>query len=147
MGTVATQTWERLMRRPATLATLGTAGLIAAGLVPPATAAVPTDTSALRTAVTLEGVRAHQAALQEIADANGGARASGTSGYDASAAYVQEVLEDAGYSVQQQTFDYEFFVVDSDPVLDPVSPDLPPYMPDTEIGLMEYSGAVTSPHQ
>jgi len=60
---------------------------------------------------------------------------------------VQEVLEDAGYSVQQQTFDYEFFVVDSDPVLDPVSPDLPPYMPDTEIGLMEYSGAVTSPHQ
>ena len=34
--------------------------------------------------VTLDGVRAHQAALQAIADANGGNRVSGAPGYDAS---------------------------------------------------------------
>ena len=44
-------------------------------------AAIPIDTSALRTAVTVDGVRAHQAALQAIADANSGVRASGTPGY------------------------------------------------------------------
>lgn len=32
--------------------------------------------------VKLEGVRSHQAALQAIADANGGIRTSGTLGYD-----------------------------------------------------------------
>ena len=38
--------------------------------------------------VTVDGVRAHQAALQAIADANGGTRVSGTPGYDDSADYV-----------------------------------------------------------
>jgi hypothetical protein len=42
--------------------------------------------------VTLEGVREHQAAFQAIAEANGGTRASGTSGYDASVAYVVEKM-------------------------------------------------------
>jgi hypothetical protein len=47
--------------------------------------------------VTLDGVRAHQAALQAIADANNGIRTSGTPGYDASVAYVVGKLEAAGY--------------------------------------------------
>ena len=42
--------------------------------------------------VTLEGVRDHQAALQAIATANGGNRAAGTSGYDASVDYVVKTL-------------------------------------------------------
>jgi Zn-dependent M28 family amino/carboxypeptidase len=129
------------MRRPATLATLGTAALLAAGLVPPATAAVPTDTSALRTAVTLEGVRAHQAALQEIADDNGGTRASGTPGYDASADYVAGLLAGAGWTVTRQQFDYELFIEDEDPVLDPTAPDLDAFEPGVDIAVMEYSGA------
>jgi Zn-dependent M28 family amino/carboxypeptidase len=54
--------------------------------------------------VTLEGVREHQAAFQEIADANDdpfypGTRAAGTEGYDESAEYVAGLLEDAGYDV------------------------------------------------
>ncbi len=54
--------------------------------------------------VTLEGVRAHQAALQEIADANDdpyypGTRAAGTEGYDNSAEYVADQLRRAGYRV------------------------------------------------
>ena len=56
--------------------------------------------------VDVEGVREHQAALQAIADANGGTRASGTSGYDESAAYVAERMEAAGYDVTIQPFDF-----------------------------------------
>src|SRR5688500_11699738 len=50
--------------------------------------------------VTLEGVREHQAALQAIATANGGNRAAGTSGYDASVDYVVDTLEAAGWDVE-----------------------------------------------
>ena len=46
----------------------------------------------------------HLNALQDIADANGGNRAAGTSGYAASGDYVQGVLEDAGYTVTRQVF-------------------------------------------
>jgi len=56
--------------------------------------------------VTLEGVRDHQAALQAIADANGGTRAAGTSGYDASVDYVVDTLEAAGWSVEIHLFDF-----------------------------------------
>ncbi len=122
------------------LAVGSVAVLVAAGMAAPSNAAVGTDTSELRDAVTVAGVRAHQAALQAIADANGGTRASGTPGYDASAAYVADVLEGAGYSVRSQEFDYEFFVVDGPIVLDPVSPDLPAYDSGTEVDVMEYSG-------
>ena len=119
---------------------VGALAAVAALAALPATAAVGTDTSALRAEVTLAGVRSHQAALQAIADANGGTRASGTPGYDASVDYVAQKLEQAGYTVQRQDFDYEFFVIDSAPVVDPTSPDLDPYEPVTEIYVMEYSG-------
>ena len=56
--------------------------------------------------VTVDGVREHQAALQAIADANGGTRAAGTSGYDASVAYVIETMEAAGWSVEIDLFDF-----------------------------------------
>jgi Zn-dependent M28 family amino/carboxypeptidase len=56
--------------------------------------------------VTLEGVREHQAALQAIATANGGTRAAGTSGYDASVDYVIETLEAAGWDVETHLFDF-----------------------------------------
>ncbi|HYI75309.1 MAG TPA: M28 family peptidase [Gaiellaceae bacterium] len=56
--------------------------------------------------VTLEGVRAHQAALQAIADANGGNRAALTPGYDASVDYVVETLEAAGWTVETHEFNF-----------------------------------------
>ena len=61
--------------------------------------------------VTLAGVREHQAALQEIADANGGNRFSGLPGHDESVAYVVERLEAAGYDPEVQAFDYLAFGV------------------------------------
>jgi Zn-dependent M28 family amino/carboxypeptidase len=56
--------------------------------------------------MTLEGVREHQAALQEIADENGGTRAAGTPGYDASVDYVIDTLEAAGWTVSTHEFDF-----------------------------------------
>ena len=46
------------------------------------------NSKGLRKAVTVQGIREHQQALQGIAKAERGTRASGTPGYDASVAYV-----------------------------------------------------------
>ncbi|MGL5909373.1 MAG: M28 family metallopeptidase [Phycicoccus sp.] len=76
----------------------------------PAGAAVDeVNTAKLRKAVTVNGILAHQRAFQRIADANGGTRASGTPGYDASAAYVKQRLQRAGYTVTEQEFTFPFF--------------------------------------
>jgi Zn-dependent M28 family amino/carboxypeptidase len=61
---------------------------------------------ALLDCVTLEGVRAHQAALQAIADENGGNRAAATPGYEASVDYVVEQLEDTNWDVSIHEFDF-----------------------------------------
>jgi len=61
--------------------------------------------------VTLAGVRSHQAALQEIADANNGIRTSGTPGYDASVEYAVQVFTAAGYQVTVQPFQFQTFIV------------------------------------
>ena len=61
--------------------------------------------------VTLDGVLEHEEAFQAIADANGGNRASGLSGYDASVDYVVERMEAAGYNVSLQEFDFFVFEV------------------------------------
>ncbi|WP_246212391.1 M28 family metallopeptidase [Streptomyces abyssomicinicus] len=50
----------------------------------------------------------HLAAFQRIADANGGHRAAGTPGGDASAAYVRDALRDAGYRVTSTPFEFTF---------------------------------------
>jgi Zn-dependent M28 family amino/carboxypeptidase len=55
-----------------------------------------------------EGVREHQAAFQAIADANGGNRLAGTSGYDASVEYVVDTLEAAGWTVTLDEFPFIF---------------------------------------
>ncbi len=59
--------------------------------------------------VDVEGVRDHQAAFQAIADANGGTRAAGTPGYEASVDYVVERMEAAGYTVTLDEFPFTFF--------------------------------------
>ena len=88
--------------------------------------------------VTLEGVRAHQAALQAIADANDGTRVSGLPGYDQSAHYVKNQLEAAGYDVTLQPFWFQTFIVMSPAVLEQVSP--PPAGPIANV-ILSYSGS------
>ncbi len=58
--------------------------------------------------VTLSGVREHQAVFQSIADANGGTRAAGLPGYDASLNYVKSKMQAAGYNVSLNAFPFLF---------------------------------------
>lgn len=69
--------------------------------------------------VTLDGVREHQAALQAIADANGGTRAAGTPGYDASLNYIKARMEAAGYNVTLNAFPFVYVAL---PTLQQLTP-------------------------
>jgi len=73
--------------------------------------------------VTIDGVRAHQAAFQAIADANDDNRAAGTTGYDATVDYVVGVLEDSGYDVELDPFPFTFTALGELEQLTPVSVD------------------------
>ena len=143
-----------VFRRPRTAAAL-TAGLLALAAVGVTGSAAGAATAAcnsrtnntidkLLACVELAGVREHQAALQAIADANGGTRASGTPGYDQSAAYVMERLEAAGWNVTQQPFSFNTFESLAPSVLERVAP--PPAGPLAH-AIMSYSGSgdVTAP--
>jgi Zn-dependent M28 family amino/carboxypeptidase len=112
-------------------------------------AAIPTDTSALEDAVTSDGIMEHLVELQDIADDNGGTRASGTPGYGASVDYLEEVLEDAGYLVTRQDFTFNSFTELSTPVFERMSPDPETYTAGEDFFTAEYSGSgdVTAPLQ
>ena len=102
-----------------TVALLATAIVVLAGCgrqesqptpQPPTT---PTGTSAaaaefatsLAQRTTGDAMYAHLQRLQEIADNNGGNRALGTPGYDASVDYVADALRDKGFDVQTPEFE------------------------------------------
>jgi Zn-dependent M28 family amino/carboxypeptidase len=108
----------------------------AAGLamiVAPATAmAKPKDvnSSRLERAVTTEGIHAHQKALQNIADLNGGTRYTRTPGFTASAAYVKSTLEKTGaYNVSYSMFNMPDWEELADPSLKLTSPGSKTYVP------------------
>jgi aminopeptidase Y len=127
----------------ALLATLALVAVVQAG--PEACDSRSNNTFAkLLECVTLDGARSHQAALQAIADANGGNRTSGAPGYDASVAYVKEKLEAAGYLVTVQEFQFQTFISLSPSILEQVAP--PPTGPIPN-NIMSYSGSgdVTAP--
>ncbi|MGY1779044.1 M28 family metallopeptidase [Geodermatophilus sp. SYSU D01036] len=138
--------------RRSRLAVIGSAGAIAlAGSVVaalPAGAAGGCETrnnntvAKLTECVTLEGVTEHLEAFQDIADANGGNRASGTPGYDASVAYVKERLEAAGYTAEVQPFAFPFFQLRSSS-FSRVTPTATTYTAGTDYAPMTYTGAGT----
>ena len=67
------------------------------------------NTKKLREAVTVNGILQHERVFQRIANQNGGTRASGTPGYDASRRVRQEAPAEAGYKVTEQEFTFPFF--------------------------------------
>ena len=102
---------------------VGTGGLLVALMLPSTAAVAQTGGGCanrnnntyekLLDCVTLEGVREHQQALQDIADKNNdpnypGTRADGTEGYDNSVDYVSGLLEKAGYEVTFEELEFEF---------------------------------------
>ncbi len=115
--------------------------LAVALIVPPLSSTAPrTDSTALRSAVTVAGVMEHQAAFQAIADANDDTRASGTPGYDASLEYVKEQLEATGYyEVEVQPFLYDAFRELATPTFQRISPSPRTYAPNDDFITMDYS--------
>ena len=105
------------MNTARTVAAGAAAALVLAGLSSPAVAGPgsnkgnPNDSKTITKAVTAERVYRHLEAFQEIADAHDGNRAAGTSGYEASAVYVEETLAAAGYETDRQYFTFELFHV------------------------------------
>ncbi|NMO53463.1 M20/M25/M40 family metallo-hydrolase [Actinoplanes sp. TBRC 11911] len=83
------------------LSLFGTAVLAAGIVAVPATAAY-----AAAPDIPVANVKAHLAQLQSIATANGGNRAHGRPGYLASVTYVRNLLNQAGFTTQQQSFTY-----------------------------------------
>ena len=119
--------------------------LLVAITAPSVLAANPTSeiqqTKGFRNAVTLAGVRAHQAALQAIADDNNGTRVSGTSGYDDSAQYVFDAATAAGYDVSFQEFLFPFYRLVAPSVFERISPAPVTYAEGTDYTPMTYSGS------
>jgi Zn-dependent M28 family amino/carboxypeptidase len=107
------------------------------------------SSEALRQAVTVEGIHRHLAVLQLVADANGGNRAAGTSGYDLSALYVYNQLALAGYQVTLQRFEFPFYQEMSPPALAQVTPQATHYRPNMDFSTLDHSGGgeVTAPLQ
>jgi Zn-dependent M28 family amino/carboxypeptidase len=116
-------------------------------LVPMASADDISNTKGFRKAVTVEAIREHQAALQAIANANGGNRLAGTAGYDASAQYVYDQMAAAGYNVRFQEFPFLLVADRTAPVMQQISPVATTYTNGVDFGTMNYSGSgdVTAP--
>lgn len=108
-------------------------------LAAPASAA--TDTSKLREHVKVSKIVKHLEALQAVADANGGTRASGTPGYGASVAYVADKLREKGFLVTIQNFEFPFFQELADPELEQVAPNAKTYAETVDFFTMTYSGS------
>lgn len=124
------------------------AGLYKTGTVSPSCAKRNNNsTDKLLECVTLDGVRSHQAAFQAIADANGGIRSVGTSGYDQSVQYVVQKLTNAGYDVTVQDFDVNGWFILTPTTFRQVAPFATQYSLDTHFGTFSESpaGNITAP--
>jgi Zn-dependent M28 family amino/carboxypeptidase len=95
----------------------------------------------LRSAVTLEGVRAHQAAFQGIADLAGGNRFAGLPGHDLSGQYVIDELREAGYNPKTFRFTYNAFFERTPSELAQVSPTAATYVNGNDFRVLSYSGS------
>ncbi len=129
----------RFARRAALLAAI--TSLVA---VPVATSATPTDSEALRDAVTTDGILEHLDAFQAIADANDDTRASGTDGYDASVEYVLSQLDPDYFDIEVQEFEFDVFRELAPAELEQIAPTPTVYDNEGENAVvltMDYSGS------
>ncbi|WP_029118198.1 M28 family metallopeptidase [Mycobacterium sp. URHB0044] len=85
----------------------GCGGKPAPAPAPSSTASTPATDFAgeLQQKLSVDAMMAHLTKLQEIADANGGNRALGSPGYDASVEYVAKTLRDNGFDVKTDEFE------------------------------------------
>ena len=107
----------------------------------------PANTQGFRKAVTLKGIREHQAAFQSHSDANGGSRVAGSAAYEASANYVVQKMQAAGYQVSSQYFQFPFAGDRTPPIFQQIAPSAVTYVDGVDFGTMQNSGSgdVTAP--
>ncbi|HEY6762361.1 MAG TPA: M20/M25/M40 family metallo-hydrolase [Baekduia sp.] len=109
----------------------------------------PDYSAQLQKAVTVQGMLRHERALANIAERNGGTRASGTTGFAKSRDYVVGQLQNAGYTVTVQPFDFPFFQETQPSTLERTGDGAKTYTqgPDGDFNIMQYSGSgdVTAP--
>jgi Zn-dependent M28 family amino/carboxypeptidase len=109
------------------------------------TSATPTSAGpyaqAVAAGVTRGGLRSDLAELQRIADENGGTRASGTPGYEASVEYVVSQLREAGYQPHLQKFRYTDSRELERPELERKAPEPTAFSFGNEFVSLRYSGS------
>ena len=129
-------------RRAVAVLALAAAGSVALAGTPAYAAADNTrlGTKLVRE-VTVANVNRHLIALQRLAEQNGGTRASGTPGYDASARYVHDKLAAAGWNVSYQEFTFPFFEELAPAELSRIAPEPKTFVPDDEVGTFDFSGS------
>ena len=134
--------------RPRRLLSLAAVATAVAVLAAPA-AADPNNNNSqkLRTAVTLAGVERHLDAFDALGELFGGNRFAGLPGHDASANYVEDELESAGYTVTSHVFPCDAFVEDITTQFRQVTPTPTTYVNGIDFRIMSYSGSgnVTAP--
>lgn len=131
----------RSVRTAAVLALSATLVASSVAAAPPSRPGDPFNTQGFRKAVTLAGIREHQAVLQAIADANNDRRLAGTNGYDASAAYVAEKAAAAGYQVTLQEFEFLLVADRTTPILETISPVAASFVDAVDFASLSYSGS------
>lgn len=112
-------------------------------------AAVADDISSsqgYRKAITAQQIRTHLEAFDRIGTENGGNRVGGSPGYEASANYVTAQLQNAGYTVTNNFFNFVYNADRTPAVLTQVSPDPTTYADGVDFASMTYSpnGDVTA---
>ncbi|MGO0577655.1 M20/M25/M40 family metallo-hydrolase [Ornithinimicrobium panacihumi] len=98
------------MRTPTTrsLSLLAASTLLTTAAIPALAAPNPNNPDKLVAAIDADSLWGHMEAFYAAAEDNGGNRAAGTPGYDASVDYVVGELEAAGYDVELQEFEFTY---------------------------------------
>jgi Zn-dependent M28 family amino/carboxypeptidase len=124
----------------ATVAVLSAAVIAIAGCHKDPKAASPPGTDyakQLQGQVSVDAVMGHLQQLQDIANAHGGTRQTGTPGYDASVDYVVKTLKDKGFDVQTPDFEMGVFSVGAESLTVNGAP--------VAATAIDYSGAAPAP--
>jgi Zn-dependent M28 family amino/carboxypeptidase len=122
---------------------LALVAVLLTGLLAPVASGAPPgeiqQTKGFRKAVTLAGVREHQAAFQSFSDALGGNRVGGSAAYDASRDYVMERMGDAGYDVSLHEFTFLYNADATPPIFQQLTPSAVNYVDGVDFTSMTFS--------
>ena len=99
------------------------------------------DSTNFRNSVTLANIRAHQRALQRIANRSDGTRASGTPGYGRSVDYVVRQLPASAYAISRQVFEFSLSEELTPAEFSRTAPSAETYVLGEDFFTMEYSGS------